>query len=1226
MHFSGGVGITCVLLLLCAAMTPSRQYSRTYLTMIGGRVKQTDTYQRLPHHIYTKIKEAGICIKPPSRRGTRAGRNRGYRGQHISPQPAICQRMPLTVIKAELDPTKLFHLNGFGEHTKGLIGYKSPGDGHCLLHSLVTSWNSQLVPYHGYNPVNLETLKSMIFLETINNAYSCLPFVEDLRRVNLISGLKLYLLEKRYNQSFGDLVLQIVPNAMNITLDILNQGQQAPIRYTPHENTNVHPSSHKVCVHRNGDHFNGIHVETSNSCISSMWSPLEHNLRTCNTVGLTNTVERLDVLHTCPTTQHITPVISTRCAKLSHKHGTVQSACHKNLRIIETCRWDLPVLIYSNITGALSDKTVEIQGVCKNFSGDIFCVTESWCTSNVPDEAISITGYTTIRRDRRDGRAHGGVCCYVRDTIPCIKVWTELDDPNLDTLWLTIRPSKLPRDIPCITIGVIYHPPKANDWDMNTHMVQCTDAISQKYPGSGFLICGDFNHMKDTFFKTSCHFKQLVTAPTHGKSVIDLVYTNIAKWYKPPHHDPGIGLSRHQVIVCTPTVNPQRTTQQRYIQRRKQGPKERELLRNAVAKVSWEPIFHLQSCTDKLDVFSETMKFLIDECLPVKTYKVNDNDKPWVSANFHALINKRQYYFHSGNVCMYNMYRNKVNRERKSLKKVYFQARLQNLRQTNPKNWWNEVKAIMGTNKKKTSLQGMANLTCAGSIPQLVENINDTFRDVCSDIAPIEPVVTEQHFTVPDEYTISVEDTSKSLSKINPRKAVGPDCIPNWILKDMAAELAGPVSSIWNASFQEGVLPGAWKCADVVPLPKVSQPTAPDKDLRPISLTPVLSKGIESFPRKWLLKEMEHILDDHQYGSRPGCSTVLALAELLHCWIHALETPGKAVRILMLDFRKAFDRVDHNILMSKVNNLQVPEFLKTWMHSFLCERQQRVKVGETTSKWTKVNAGVPQGTLLGPVAFLLHINDLSTSCSSVKYVDDTTVWEACSITGADTKIQTSADQVSQWSSDNNMQLNGSKTKEMIIQFSKKPSTLPPLLINEVQIEVVKTFKLLGVIINSTLTWQDHVDYISSKVGKRLYFIRMLKRAGVSPTDIVAVYVSLVRSVLEYGCEVWHPGLTVKQTDMLELHQKRALRIAFPDTESYTSRLELSGLKSLKHRREDICKAFFIKLTSPTHKLYHYLPKRQNTRILRHSTQFEKPKRRTDRLKRSPLFYGLYQFQ
>ena len=143
-----------------------------------------------------------------------------------------------------------------------------------------------------------------------------------------------------------------------------------------------------------------------------------------------------------------------------------------------------------------------------------------------------------------------------------------------------------------------------------------------------------------------------------------------------------------------------------------------------------------------------------------------------------------------------------------------------------------------------------------------------------------------------------------------------------------------------------------------------------------------------------------------------------------------METSNNVIRILFLDFQKAFDLVDNNIVMNKIRNTNAPIFLQNWIHSFLEGRQQRVKINNEVSTLLNMKWGVPQGTLLGPVTFLLHINDLNTVCNSVKYVDDTTIWEACSPDLSNSKIQIASNQVSSWCENNNMKINVEKTKEM----------------------------------------------------------------------------------------------------------------------------------------------------------------------------------------------------
>jgi hypothetical protein len=366
-------------------------------------------------------------------------------------------------------------------------------------------------------------------------------------------------------------------------------------------------------------------------------------------------------------------------------------------------------------------------------------------------------------------------------------------------------------------------------------------------------------------------------------------------------------------------------------------------------------------------------------------------------------------------------------------------------------------------------------------------------------------------------------------------------------------------------------------------------------------------------------------IDEYQYGSLKKCSTIFALAQLFHEWLLSSESKQPITRILLLDFKKAFDLVDHHIITDKLTSINTPAFLANWIKSFLFNRRQRVKVGNTFSSWSNMNAGVPQGTLLGPVLFLLHINDLQTNCSSVKYVDDTTLWESCSHDMNNSNIQTAANQVIDWCNKNNMQINCGKTKEMIVYFGKKKINIPEITMGGKQLERVENTKLLGIIFNNKLTWDDHVNYICTKVSKRIYFIRLLKRAGVSSNDILLVYFSIIRSVLEYGSEIWHPGLNKKQTKQLEHIQKRVLKIIYPDV-SYDEAIKNNEIPLLADRREEICKRFFTNISKEDNKLHKYLPKKCDTSHLRSNRKFHLPKVKTNRLKCSPIFYGVFKFQ
>jgi hypothetical protein len=208
-----------------------------------------------------------------------------------------------------------------------------------------------------------------------------------------------------------------------------------------------------------------------------------------------------------------------------------------------------------------------------------------------------------------------------------------------------------------------------------------------------------------------------------------------------------------------------------------------------------------------------------------------------------------------------------------------------------------------------------------------------------------------------------------------------------------------PVWSIFNSSIREGLVPALWKSADVLPLPKISNLQSVECDLRPWpnSLTPVLSKILEDYIFQWLCTIIMPYIDPRQFGYIKKSSSTAALIHLLHTWLAATETLKTFIRSCHVDFSRAFNTINHNILLSKLCLLYVPPTLLNWCASFLRNRQQRVKLQSVKSGWNFIHAGVPQGKKLGPLFFLVMINDLTTTVPMYKFVDDVTMSEIISL-------------------------------------------------------------------------------------------------------------------------------------------------------------------------------------------------------------------------------------
>ena len=541
------------------------------------------------------------------------------------------------------------------------------------------------------------------------------------------------------------------------------------------------------------------------------------------------------------------------------------------------------------------------------------------------------------------------------------------------------------------------------------------------------------------------------------------------------------------------------------------------------------------------------------------------------------------------------------------------------------------MKKIMGLDiNTKSCIEQLANKTTNGDCTELANKMNEFLLSVSEHL----PRLSKNHdiFTVneelPDAFSISEDVTLLALQRVKTNKTTGPDNIPAWVLKDHANILAAPLTAIFNSSLREGVLPNEWKMANVIPLPKTKPMISVETDIRPISLTPIVTKVFESIVMGWVDEIVGAVIDDKQFGGVCGTSTTDALVEMTHKWYEATDVLNTYVRVVMLDFSKAFDLINHHILLDKLITNGVPAHIVRWIAAFLLDRHQQVKIGNLFSRSGSPNGGVPQGTLSGPKCFLLYINDLETHVPLYKFVDDSTLFEICNMNEV-SEIQESIDKAVEWTSLNCMKINSKKSKEMIISFTHDvhfKKSVPNIIIEGNPVEVVDHAKLLGVILSDDLTWNMHVDSIVKKAAKRVYMLYQLKRAGISQSDLVTVYLSVVRPVLEYACPVWHTNLPKYLSDDIEMIQKRAFKSIFPD-KGYADVLNVIGMCTLLERRNILCAQYFKNMQGRSHKVHHLLPEQRcmhyDTRL---GHKYPLPNNRTNRYGNSLIPWGLRNWQ
>ena len=364
-----------------------------------------------------------------------------------------------------------------------------------------------------------------------------------------------------------------------------------------------------------------------------------------------------------------------------------------------------------------------------------------------------------------------------------------------------------------------------------------------------------------------------------------------------------------------------------------------------------------------------------------------------------------------------------MNAKCKTTRNSCYKRKIADVQQSNPKKWWSAVKKIAGLSSSRSTKTLMYNNRPYQG-EELADLFNDKFVTVGSTLPPLDwtPLPVDVY---PSEFIISVEDTE--ATKLH--SAAGPDEMSAWFLRENASTLCRPLTSIFNLSLRQGFIPSLWKSSNVSPVPKSSPAQDIDSDFRPISLTAIVSKILESFPYRWLFQSIVwRQIDPLQFGALRGSSASIALVHLLNRWYEACDDLGSSLRICLLDFSKAFDRIDHNVLLRKLQQMAVHPVLINWFADFLSNRLQRTKVGQDYSAWKYIQVGVPQGTKLSPLLFLIMVNDLKPATDIVKFVDDSTTWE---VLHRDSAVKA----CEEWTCNNNMKLDASKTKEMRVNFS-----------------------------------------------------------------------------------------------------------------------------------------------------------------------------------------------
>ena len=499
------------------------------------------------------------------------------------------------------------------------------------------------------------------------------------------------------------------------------------------------------------------------------------------------------------------------------------------------------------------------------------------------------------------------------------------------------------------------------------------------------------------------------------------------------------------------------------------------------------------------------------------------------------------------------------------------------------------------------------------------------------------PVVNTEPETDPSQILtqleVSLDDVRQALHTLDPRKAPGCDGLPTRLIVMVADEIAPCVHHIFTLSLRTANLPPDWKSAIVSPVYKQRGSRQQASNYRPISLLSVLSKCLEKVVFKPLYSHLNRFLPKHQSGFRQKDSTAYQLARLIHILASALDD-GKTAFACFYDLSKAFDRVWHKGLLAKLHHFGVRGQAHAWLECYLSNRRQSVRINNTTSSWLAVPAGVPQGSVLGPLLFLAYTIDLPqcvsdpTQCD--QFADDTALTTVSHDSVAcEQQLQVSVNATSRWLSDWRLTVNTDKT--VVMEFTRRP--IPSDLainLNGTQLRKVKEQRHLGLILSSDLRWTEHTNRVLSKAARLLHTLRRL-RNSLSRQALLFYYCLYIRPVIEYASVAW-PKLPAHLRDRLERFQRRALKIIIRkpifqhcDHNDLLLTLNQASLQSRRHFQSALVGFHLANQTAPPHLQEVCYPRASVDHSLRHHNFFQLPKANSTLFQSSPLYFASHIF-
>ncbi len=812
----------------------------------------------------------------------------------------------------------------------------------------------------------------------------------------------------------------------------------------------------------------------------------------------------------------------------------------------------------------------------------IIAVSETRLKSKSDTSNLNIPGYLPLSEDvRHDSDTFaGGVCLYVKDNIRALpRSDLKLNMDGVENLWFEIEQPKKN-----VILGLIYRHPRKLKNEIN-EFTEKLDLILQKINHEKKLACvtGDINLNLLNYENSpgvsdylnmlfTNHFFPTVTRPTrivphHTPSLIDHFYYNSLD----TEIETGVITypisDGHLPIFSIIHTSPSLANEDRYFRCYKNF-NEKEFIQKL--KFSFSDFIEKSKdidCPNFLyNEFLKTFYILLNQEAPYRKMRRKEIklcSKPWITKGILKSLNNKvklyKNFFLSGNIQQQNYYRkycNVLTRIKEKSKVLYYENSFEKLKSDSKKTWKliNSIVNIKPKNKSSPKLIKANN--CSYNKPEEIANkFNHFFRNVGPNLAkniPNSEKNFSEYLSDPVQNTFQAEPCTrqeiiKLIKDLKSTKSLGLDLIPTKIIKIASEEIATPLMLIFNLSFSKGIFPDKLKKSKIIPIYK-SESHFELTNYRPISILPCLSKILERLMYNRLTKFLidNDILYKFQFGFRKDHSTNLALLEITDTIYKNLDD-GNFIFSLYVDLSKAFDTVNFEILFHKLEHYGIRGQELDWFKSYVSKRSQSVEINNSISEPLETICGVPQGSNLGPLLFLIYINDLPNASDILNFrlfADDTKIYFISdSLYEIQDKIDTEFPKVSDWFNSNKLSLNIKKTHYVLYKPLNKqePLTLTLILNNELILRKDHA-KYLGLYFDDKMSWDKQITALTLKLSKAIGILYKLKRYA-SQSILRNVYYSIIHPHLIYGIMSWG-ATSITSLNSLQGKQNRALKLVF----------------------------------------------------------------------------------